>query len=243
MKGLCIPQHVLDARLSHGFFDDFDGFLTAQSGAGYTVVTAVDGTVINTDGAGGIVTITNAVATIGDNEDAYLAKEPEQFLLAASKPLKYGARLKFSEVSTNTCNVITGLTDAVAADLLVSDGGGPKVSGTTLAFFKKDGNLNWHVHVSLSTTQTIAELTAANSLDKVAHAAGGTAFQWLEIEFDPKNSTQADVIFYIDGVAVYKITDYVFTSATEMQAVTGCKGGTAAAMNVVLDTHYCYQAR
>lgn len=243
MKGLAIPQSVLDMRLVHGFFDDFHGFLTAQSGASYTVVTAVDGTVLLGDAAGGVVTIANGTATIADNEDCYLAREPEGFLMAASRPLRFGARLKFTEVSTNTCNVIAGLTDAVAANLLVNDGGGPKTSGSTLAFFKKDGNLNWHIHASLSTTQTTVELTAANSLDKIAHPAGASTHAWLEIEFLPKDSAKADVIFYIDGTPVYKITDFTFTSATEMQAVVGCKGGTAAAMAVDVDALYCYQAR
>lgn len=243
MKGLCLPQSILDAKLVHGFHDDFQAFLTAQSGAQYTVVTAVDGTVLMTDAVAGAVLIANGTATIGDNEDCYLAREPEAFLLAASKPLKFGARLKFSEVSTNACNVIAGLTDGVAADLLVNDGAGPKTSGSTLAFFKKDGNLNWHVHVSLGATQTTVELTAANSLTKAACAAGSSSYAWLEIEFLPKNATQADVIFYIDGVPVYKFTDYVFTSATEQQAVVGCKGGTAAAMSVNLDYLYTYQAR
>jgi hypothetical protein len=236
-----LPSAFRMADKYHGFSDHFEGFLTAQSGASYTVVTAVDGTVLMTDAARGAVLIANATASIGDNEDCYLAREPEAFLLAANKPLVYRAILKFTEVSTNTCNVIAGITDAVAADLLVNDGAGPKTSGTTLAFFKKDGNLNWHVHVSLSTTQTSVELTAANSLDKVAHAAGGSSYQVLDIEFIPKNSTQSDVNFYIDGVHVYKMSDYVFTSATEAQAVVGCKGGTAAAMTVNLDFMGCYQ--
>lgn len=241
MKGLAYPDEILGMRQWHGFRDQFHGFLTAQSGANYTVVTAVDGTVLVQDAAGGVVVIANATATIGDNEDCYLNREPEGFLMAANKPLKFGARLQFTEVSTNTCNVIAGLTDGVAANLLVNDGGGPKTSGSTLAFFKKDGNLNWFIHVSLGSTQTSVELTAVNSLDKTAHAAGSAGYQWLEIEFLPKTSALADVIFYIDGVPVYKITDFTFTSATEQQAVVGCKGGTAAAMSVNLDDLYCYQ--
>ncbi len=236
-------EHDRLSRLRHGFFDDFQGFLTAQSGSNWTVVTAVDGTVLMNDEAAGVVTIANGTATIGDNEDCYLAHEPESFLPAANKPIRFETRLKFSEVSTNTCNVIAGLTDGVAANLLVNDGAGPKTSGTTLAFFKKDGNLNWHVHVSLSTTQTSVELTAANSLDKVAHPAGSSSYARLRIEFEPKNSTAGDVIFYIDDVPVYKFTDWVFTSATEQQAVVGCKGGTAAAMSVLVDYVECYQAR
>lgn len=243
MKLLNLPDIANQAQLTYGFFDDFMGFLTAQSGASWTVTTVVDGTVLQADAAGGVVTIANGTATIGDNEDCYLIRKGEHFLPAADKPIRFCARLKFTEVSTNSCNVIAGLTDAAAADLLVSDGGGPKTSGTTLAFFKKDGNLNWHVHVSLSTTQTTVELTAANSLDKTAHVAGSSAYQVLEIVFVPTSSTAGDVEFYIDGVLVYRITGWTHTSATETQAVVGCKGGTAAAMAVSVDYVGCWQKR
>ena len=243
MKLLELPQQALLARRQHGFFDDFQGFLTATSTDKYTVVTAVDGTVLIGDAAGGVVTIANGTATIADNEDCYLAREPEAFLPAEDKPLIFETRLKFSEVSTNTCNVIAGVTDGVAANLLVNDGAGPKTSGTTLAFFKKDGNLNWHIHVSLSTTQTSVELTAANSLNKIANVAGSSAYQVLRIEFQPINATQAEVRFFINDVLVYKITDWVFTSATEVQSVVGCKGGTAAAMSVLVDYLMTYQLR
>ncbi len=242
-KLINLPEQAILARLTHGFFDDFQGFLTAQSGWAWTVVTAVDGTVLMNDAAGGSVTIANGTATIADNEDCYMAREPEAFLMAANKPITFAASLKYSEVSTNSCNVIAGMTDAVAANLLVNDGAGPKTSGTTMAFYKVDGSLNWFVHASLSTTQTKVELTAANSLDKVAHAAASSAYQELRIDFIPKTTTLADIEYYIDGVCVYKITDYVFTSATEMQAVVGCKGGTAAAMSVDVDYCFGYQKR
>lgn len=243
-KLLNLPEPAKLAHLVHGFFDDFHGFLTAQSGANYTVVTAVDGTVLITDAAGGKVNIKSAVASASGDEDCYLVREPEAFLLAAGKPLQFGARVQSTEDDVNQNNLFVGLTDGAAADLLVSNGGGPKTSGTTLAFFKKDGGLNWWVHASLSTTQTSVELTAANSLDKTAHASGGSAYQNLEIHFIPKNSTQADVEFYINEVLVYKISDYVFTSATEMQAVVGCKDGDAGdEVTISCDYLYCYQAR
>jgi hypothetical protein len=243
MKVLQLPDEALLIPRVHGFIDDFQGFLTATSTDKYTVVTAVDGTVLQADAAGGVVTIANGTATVADNEDCYLAREAECFLMAEDKPIIFESRLKFDEVSTNTCNVIAGLTDGVAANLLVNDGAGPKTSGSTLAFFKKDGNVNWWVHASLSSTQTSIELTAANSLDKVAHVAGSTAYQRLGITFKPINSTTAEISFFIDGVHVYKISAFTFTSATEMQAVVGCKGGTGAAMAVSLDYLFAYQAR
>lgn len=241
---LKLPEEALMMSLRHGFFDDFQGFLTATSTAKYTVVTVTDGSVLQNDARPGGVAIKSAVASAAGNEDCYLAREAETFCPAADKPISFGALVQATEDDTNQNNLIVGLTNAVAADLLVNDGAGPKTSGTTLAFFKKDGGLNWWVHVSLGSTQQSYELTAANSLDKIAHVGSGSADQLLEIDFLPKNSTQADVIFKIDGVAVYKITDWVFTSATDVQAVAGVKDGDAGdEVTLNLRSWYCYQAR
>lgn len=244
MKALFdLPDVAEMAGQVHGFFDDFQGFLTAQSGAEWTVVTAVDGTVLMGDTVGGVVTIVNGTATIGDNEDTYLAREPESFLLAADKPLVFEALVQFTQVSTNTVNAVAGITDGVAANLMVNDGAGPKTSGTSLLFYTRDGSLNWHVHVSLGATQTSVELTAANSKTGAAMPGATAAYQRLRIEFRPKTSTKADVHFFINGVLVYKVVDYVFTSATEAQAVIGVKGGTAAAASILADYCFCFQKR
>jgi len=244
MKLLTLPDVAALAPRQHGFFDDFEGFLTATATANYTVVTAVDGTVLLADAAGGRVNIKSAAASAAGDEDCYLVREPEAFLMAADKPLVFEALVQATEDDTNQNNLFVGLTDGAAANLLVSAGAGPKTSGSTLAFFKVDGGLNWWVHASLGSTQTSVQLTAANSLDKVAHVGSGSAQQRLTIEFRPRNSTQADIAFFIDGVLVYKITDFVFTSATEMQAVCGCKDGDAGDETTIqLDYWFCYQLR
>jgi hypothetical protein len=239
-----VPELAKLMHLQYGFFDDFQGFLTASSTDKYTVVTAVDGTVLQIDSRQGGVAIKSAAASAAGDEDCYLVREAETFLVVASKPLAFGSLVQATEDDVNQNNLIVGLTDAAAADLLVSAGAGPKTSGSTLAFYKVDGGLNWWVHASLSTTQTKVELTAANSLDKTAHVGSGTAKQLLQIEAIPKNSTQADIIYYIDGVAVYKITDFVYTSMTDMQAVVGCKDGDAGDETTInCYGLYCYQLR
>lgn len=243
-KLLPLPQEALLAPQIHGFFDPLQGFLTATSTDKYTVVTAVDGTVLQRDSAPGGVDIKSAAASAAGDEDCYLVREAETFLPAADKPLIFEALVQATEDDVNQNNLFVGLTDAAAANLLVSAGAGPKTSGTSLAFYKVDGGLNWWIHASLSTTQTKIELTAANSLDKVAHVGSGSAKQRLRIEFMPKNSTQADVLFFIDGVLVYKITDWVFTSATDIQAVCGCKDGDASDETTIsLFYWFCYQKR
>lgn len=242
-KILRLPEAAQLASQQYGFFDDFQGFLTATSTDKYTVVTAVDGTVLQRDSAPGGVNIKSAAATAG-NEDCYLVREAECFLPAANKPIVFEALVQATEDDTNQNNLFVGLTDAAAADLLVNDGAGPKTSGSTLAFFKKDGGLNWWVHVSNSTTQTSVELTAANSFDKTVHVGSGADKQRLTIEFQPKDSALGDVIFKIDGKVVYKITDWTYTSITDMQAVCGCKDGDSAdEVTISLFYWFCYQAR
>jgi hypothetical protein len=52
------------------------------------------------------------------------------------------------------------------------------------------------------------------------------------------------VLFWIDDVNVYKVTDYVFTSASEMQAACGAKDGDSGdEVTINLDYWYCYQTR
>lgn len=241
MKLLPLPEMALLAPQVFGFIDQFQGYHADQ---GYTLVTAVDGTVTNIDGAGGGVAIKSAAASASGNEDAYLVREPEAFLFAADKPLIFEALVQATEDDVNQNNLFVGLTDGAAANLLVNDGAGPKTSGTSLAFYKVDGGLNWWIHASLSTTQTKVELNAANSLDKIAKVGSGSAKQRLRIEFCPKNATQADVLFFIDGTLVYKLTDWVFTSATEAQAVCGCKDGDSGDETTInLFYWFCYQRR
>jgi hypothetical protein len=239
-----LPDVARLAHLQHGFFDDFQGFLTATSTDKYTVVTAVDGTVLMIDARAGGVAIKSAAASAAGDEDCYLAREAETFLPAANTHIVFEALTQATEDDVNQNNLIVGLTNAVAADLLVSAGAGPKTNGSTFAFYKVDGGLNWWVHVSNGATQSSVQLTAANALDKVAHVGSGSAKQRLTIEYVAKSSTAGDALFYIDGVLVYKFTDWVFTSATDMQCVCGCKDGDAGDETTInLYYWYCYQTR
>lgn len=244
---LKVPESIRIAHESVWFEDHFQGFLTATSTDKYTVVTAVDGTVTQIDSAPGGVAIKSAAASASGNEDCYLVREAETFKLAADKPLFFKAIVQATEDDTNQNNLFVGLTDGAAANLLVSDGGGVKTSGNTLCFYKVDGGLNWYAYGRDEADADVfnVELTAANSLDKTAHVGSGSAKQRLEIEFLPKSSTQADVVFYIDGTPVYKKTDWLYSgSATDIQAVVGCKDGDASD-EVTINLYYlaCCQAR
>ena len=245
-RKVSIPEIARLAPLQYGFFDDFQGFLTADSTAYYTVVTAVDGTVLLLDATAGGVAILSATATASGNEDTYLVREPESFIFS-TKPFVFEALVQITEDDTNQNNVFVGLTNAAAADLLVNDGAGVRVTGNTVGFYKVDGGLNWHVYARDEDDALVVttELTAANSLDGAVHVASGAAKQQLNFEWIPRAGTLGDIVWSIDGVAVFKTTDFDFgANVTSMQAAAGVKDGDSDDL-VTLNLFYwfCYQVR
>jgi hypothetical protein len=218
-----------------------EDFYELVTGDTWTTLVADSGTAVTVnDAAGGTITLSTSAT---DNDEVAVKTTKEVFLFAADKPLRIAGRLKYSEAATDDANVYFGTMNALAADSMVDDGAGPKANCSAVGFFKVDGGLNWQVLASLGTTQTKVELTAANSLDKVAHVAGSTAYQELVIEVLPKTSTKADICYFIDGVPVYKITDWTFTSATEMNLGIYVKAGGATDETLTVDYIQGHQLR
>lgn len=235
---LADSPELLQGRRTHGFFDDFHHFV---SGDLFTDTSADTGAAVAmTDAAGGVVTLTTGAT---DNNECYLLTTKEVLKLAANKPVVVEARVSYTEANTDDANVAVGLKDAVAADSILDDGGGPAASYSGAVFFKVDGALNWNIEVSIAGTQTTVELTAANSLDGKAHATGAGAWEELRIELMPVSSTTAEARFFIDGVLVYKVADWTFTNFTEAQAFVGVKAGGANSEVVSVDYIAAYGLR
>lgn len=241
-----LPEAMLLDRTQHGFFDNFDAFVTAGATSRYTVVTVTDGTVTQLDVAEGGVAIKSAVASAAGNEDCYLVHEQETFLFAAGKALHFEALVSSVEDDTNQNNLFVGLTNGAAADLLINDGAGVKTSGNTIGFYKVDGGTNWGVHWrddgDLTTNSVL--LTAANTITKKAYSNSATK-QRLSFDIIPRgSSTKGDIEFFIDGVLVYKVTDFTLTGNTDVQPVCGCKDGDAGdEVTIKLYSWGCYQTR
>jgi len=221
-------------------FSDFNEYVTLH---GFTTVVSNSGTVVAGDAVGGRVTLNPSDCSVVDNDEAYLKGANEIFKFANHKPLIFEALVQFTEGNTDDANVIVGLKDAVAADSILDNGAGPAASYSGAVFFKVDGDTIWNVETSIGGTQTTTRLSAANSLDKQDKTAGGAAFQRLRIEFEPFSSTQANVMFSIDGALVAKHI-FTYTSATEMQECFGIKNGANTTVEaLVVDYSYCAQAR
>jgi len=237
MKGLLLPEAATLYSRTFGFVEHFDGLNSAR----WTSTLTDSGTAAVGDEVGGVVTLSPSDGTVADNDEAYISTK-EIFKIAAGKALNVGGLVQFTQAATNAANVYFGLMDAVGANALQDNGAGPKASFSGAGFFAKDGSLNWHVIYSDGATQTIAELSATNSLNKQANVAASAAFQLLEIDIVPKTSALCDVVFKINGSTVYKMLDRTYANATETSAMVGVKNGTAAQQALKCDAVAAHQS-
>lgn len=236
-KLLTLPDVFTLGQRQFGFFEDFLEFVTGDL---FTDTSADTGAAVaNVDAAGGRVTLTTSNV---DNNECYLHTTKELFLFAADKPIVFETRLQYAEANTDDANICFGLMNAVGANSILDNGGGPKADYSGAVFFKVDGGTRWNVETSLGTSQTTTDLSATNSLDKLAKTAGGASFQTFRIEVLPISSTEAEVSFYIDGVLVAKHS-LTYTSATEMMAFVGNKAGDTNSEVLTVDYITAYQLR
>lgn len=234
-----LPPEALLRDQQFGVFSDFQEFVTGDV---FTDTSADSGATITAqDAVGGVVHLTSIAI---DNNEAYLLTTKELFLFAENKPITAVCRLAFAQANTDDINVMFGLCDAVAANTIVDNGAGPKTTASGVAFECRDGETEWRVWKSISTTQTSTLLSAANSLTKAAvtSASGSTTYQTLKIECNPYSSTNQKVDYFVNGVLVYSY-DMVYTSATEMMLMVGLKLGGATVETVKVDYLGAWQKR
>jgi len=213
------PGHDL-LQLVVAKYDHFTEYATATKG--YSTVATDGGACAVSDGRRGILAITASDGTAADNDETYLKGTNETALFAANSAIYFGVLAQYAEANTDDANIILGFKDAVAANTLVDDGGGPPSSYSGACFFKVDGATVWSVESSLGATQT----TTVTNI-----TAGGSAYHLFEIEFRAIDATTGEVSFLYDGAVVcdtngrpikHQIT---YTSATEMQECMGVKNG------------------
>lgn len=223
------------------YFHIFSDFTNEDQLDAIGVDTITDvGTVTIGDAVGGILALVPSDATVVDNDEAYFATPNEVFKFAAGKPLFAVAYLQFSEAATNAANVAFGVANAVAADLLVDNGAGLRVTGSYAALVKVDGETVWRC-ISRNGS-TLNSTTSATT-------AGGSAYQHLEIEVVDRDSLNCTVVFKVDrhycrdtnGVIIKHTLP--LASATEMQMFVGVKNGSASLETLNVDWWSCSQTR
>jgi hypothetical protein len=237
MRNLQVPSFLL-GKPFHGVHDDFLHYVTGDD---FSTVASDSGTIADSDAVGGVLALEPSDGTITNNDETYLKSTQETFKFAVDKPMYYDSLIQFTEGNTDDANVISGFKDAVAADTLVDDGGGPPSSYHGCVFYKVDGGTKWIFETSMGATQV------TNTTDATA---GGSAYQRLTIEVK-ENGGYIEVTPYIDGVQCRDNTSgdlihhrVAIASATEMQVCIGMKNGADTTNEgLLIDYVTCLQLR
>ena len=217
--------------------NDFSHYVTLHGGA---TVASDSGTVAAGDGANGILVITPSDGTVADNDESYFKGANETFLMANNRTICFLARAQYAEANTDDANIILGLLNAVVANHLLDDGGGPVATFSGFCFYKVDGATVWSVRSSLGTTKT----TTVTNI-----TAGGAAYHTFEIQFTALTATVGEVVFLYDGQICRDANNLpikhsiTYTSATEMQVCLGVKNGGANLEVLNVDYYAAWQNR
>lgn len=221
-----------------GKMDHFTAYNTADE---WTTVATDSGTAAVGDTANGELLLNPSDGTVADNDEIYVKATNETLLFAANRAICFAALVKWTEGNTDDLNVAVGFMNAVGANTILDDGGGPKASFSGAVFYKVDGGTVWRCRSSIGTTNT-------DSITNIT--AGGSAYQLLEIEFRAIDATLGEISFLIDGAVVndsnnrpikHQIT---YTGATEMQAFFGAKNGANTTVETLkIDAAAYWQSR
>ncbi len=222
----------------------FDDFWTAQSDLQWTDTITDTGTVVIGDAVSGIATLTPSDGSVSDNDEVYFATTNELFLFLANRPIYGRFRFALSLTTLAAMNFFVGFQNAVGANTIIDDGGGPKVSGSTLAVGKIDGESVWRVYSACNGTST-------TTLSSKTVTAGATTWHDVEIVCGDWDGTSMQVSFRVDGEYLKDSINnlpirhtVLIASATEMSAFAGVKLGAATNNDkMLLDFAYASQRR
>jgi hypothetical protein len=221
MANVARASRLMTAPDTYFVEDDFLGDQTDL----YFVDTVTDsGSAAVGDAVGGIMVLTPSDGTVADNDEAYIACPNEVFKFAAGKPMHAVARIQFTEINTDDANIAFGFQNAVGANSIVDNGGGPKVSGSACCIYKNDGGTVWRCITSMNGTSTDSVSTTT---------AGGSSYQLLEIDVVDSNinsgyiscSFKVDGRYLVDSNGIVIKHHVAISSATEMQVFAGVKNG------------------
>jgi hypothetical protein len=199
------------------------------------------------DGPGGILPIIPSDASVGNNEDAYVASVKQDFLIAGGagtgKPLYARAKMLFLEAGVNSAaNVIFGFMSSVGANALLDNGGGPAVATTLAVIYKIDGGTTWRVQSRNGTefTDTITTLTASDA-----------SYHLFEVIVHDYTPTRVQITYKVDGQflkdSVFNkpiVHQLLVAASANMSVFAGMKNGeTVTVEQLLVDRIYAHQLR
>lgn len=216
-------------------FDHFRSVVTAHEGW-TTLVADTTPTVTCPDAVNGLARLFTDTT---DNNEVALRTTAELFKFGTNRSLFGATRMQYGENDTNKANVFFGFCSALAANTLVDNGAGPRVTGDMAAIFKVDGGTVWKCITQTNGTATTTTSTTT---------AGGSSYQELEIEGVDHDGVTMTFTFKVDGQYLRDANNLVIrhsaviASATEMNFGWYVKtGGGAGGETLDVDWGYYSQ--
>jgi len=214
---------LLTART--GQIEYFDDMFTYNTTFDWTVVEDVGATEADKllDAHGGVV---QAGCDGDDNDECYISSKGEFLKFQTDQRVYFEVLVKGTEAATDDANYIVGMSDTVAADLLLDNGAGPMASYDGAVFFKVDGGTVWQFETSNAGTQ----LTNSNVGDFTDGVATRLAFA-----YDYNDGVTAIVTPILNGV-LGTPKNLTIAGLEEMHFFWGAKAGGAHEEALLLDS-------
>jgi len=222
-----------DALSSKGqtveYLDDFFTYDNTATVGGYSEVSDA-GTIAAIDANNGVLSL----ATGGTIEnESYVSTLQEIFKFETDKSLYFEIGFTHTEANTDDANLIFGLSDNAAANLLQDAGAGPAASFDGAVFFKVLDGTVWQFMTSNAAAQ-------ASNTDIGAVTDG--VFTRLGFNYDYNDGVTAIITPYLNGVADTAV-NITIAGLAEMHIVMGAKAGGGNAETVLVDYVQVSKAR
>ncbi len=149
-----------------------------------------------------------------DNDEANVASEDKNIILAAAHDVWFETEIKFTEANTDDANVLVGLTSDKGLDMIKNDGAGPTTGASTVVIYKVDGGTDW-LGVCNSGT------TASSTVTMGVRVSGS----WQRLGFHVRSNTQID--YYLNGNCTGSLTSATHIPTAAMYLYWGVKNGGA----------------
>lgn len=228
----CQPLVDLDTTV---IFDDFsEAVVTGDRWS--TLVADTTPTVTTPDAVNGLARLFTDTT---DNNEVAIRSTIELFKFGTNRGIYGRAKIQYAENDTNKANVMFGFQNAIAANSMVDNGAGVRVTGSNAVIYKVDGGTVWRC-------QSMCNGTSTDSISTTT--AGGSAAQVLEIIVNDHDGTLMEVLFKVDGVYLRDSNNNVIkhtvaiASATEMNLGVYVKTGGGSGGETV-DVDYIYGAQ
>lgn len=219
----------------------FDDFLADQADINYIDTITDTGTAVSGDSVNGVVVLTPSDGTVADNDECYIGSANEFLRFGTNREIYLRHRFTATINTVSAVNFAVGAVNAVGADAIADNGAGVKVSGSTLAIEKRDGETAFRCTSSCNgtSTTTLSSLAVASATNYVSEIIckdwDGTSMQVAyKVNGNYLKDTSGNVIRHTVAIA----------SSTEMQLFAGIKLGAANNLDLLnLDYWFASQTR